>query len=197
MSHHIMRTYVNKDGERYGEYFPRGDITKTTKSYVDLEFHANRRHDAAYMRRHFAEERQLKKDARDEEADTRNRKTKIDVSKGDVRTLSLRRIFRDVNESRNAITKSIKKWVGEDVISVKKKYGTFHYNASLQHLLFVAINAEASKYLNTTIKGPVILEVVMDSSKKRKHESSDSENKRSKKGIVEEVQKFGYCVGTY
>ena len=192
-----MRTYVNKDGERYGEYFPRGDITKSTKSYVDLEFHANRRHDAAYMRRHFAEERQLKKDARDEEAETRNRKTKIDVSKGDVRTLPLRRIFRDVNESRDAITKIITRWVGEDVISVKKDgYGIFHFNPSIQHLLFIAIN-DASAYFPTTIRGPVILEVVMDSSKKRKNESSISENKRSKKGIVEEVQKFGYCVGTY
>lgn len=180
MSHHIMRTYVNKDGERYGEYF-----------------HINRRHDAAYMRRHFAEERQLKKATRDAEANTRNRKTKIDVSKGGVRTLSLKRIFRDVNESRNAITKSIKKWVGEDVISVKTKYGMFHYNSSLQRLFFVAINVEASKYLNTVIKGPVILEVVMDPSKKRKNESSGSENKRIKKNIVEEVQKFGYCVGTY
>lgn len=160
-------------------------------------FRGDRRHDAAYLKRYYKEERDAKNEDRDEEVNTRNRKTKIDVSKGDLRTLPLRRIVRGVNESRNAITKIIKQWVGEDVISVKTKYGMFHYNASLQPLLFVAINADASKYLNTIIKGPVILEVVMDPSKKRKNESSISENKRSKKGIVEEVQKFGYCIGTY
>ena len=158
-------------------------------------FRGDRRHDAAYLKRYYKEERDAKNEDREHDNRTKRRKTNIDISKGVSRTISLRRIFRDVNESRKSISESIKNWVGEDVISVKTDYGMFHYNASLQCLLFVAINAEASKYLNTTIKGPVILEVVTESSKKRKNESSVSENKRSKINVVEEVQKFGYCIG--